>query len=269
MRATGEKRARLRQLRAGTVAFSWRSLVPATRKTWGEDHDSRPGAGPQPCLVAFRHQDRVRAKPGRRFGTSDRGYLPGEPDGTGPTNLTNSPAEYHSPSWSPEGTKIACSEILPDQQVQNSEIFVMNADRSGGVDLSTDPAYDFDPTWFSDGSQIAFTSGRMTTPYNYDIFAMNADGGHQHLRLSLSSCGSCQLSGSLVVADREPGPSMRRLWLRVFPRSDHGLPVPSIPLRPSERRAGSGKSPWNHSSPKVSWFIARAPGRLGPGTAGR
>jgi Tol biopolymer transport system component len=101
------------------------------------------------------------------------------PDGTGLTNLTNNPAEYSAPDWSPDGRRIAFSGNLPGHEAESSEIFMINADGSGLIDLSNNPAYDFEPTWSADGRKIAFTSGRITTPYNYDIFEMNADGSHQ------------------------------------------------------------------------------------------
>jgi TolB protein len=101
------------------------------------------------------------------------------PDGSGLTNLTSSPAEYHTPAWSPDGTRLAFAEILPDPTVQNSEIFAINSDGSGRVNLTNHPAYDFDPSWSADGGSIVFTSGRVTSPYNYDIINMEIDGSHQ------------------------------------------------------------------------------------------
>ena len=101
------------------------------------------------------------------------------PDGSGLTNVTNNPAEYSTPSWSPTGGKIAFSGNLPGFEAQSSEIFVMNADGTGRVDVSNNPAYDYDPDWSGDGSQLVFTSGRVLTPYNYDVFVMDADGRHQ------------------------------------------------------------------------------------------
>jgi TolB protein len=98
------------------------------------------------------------------------------PDGSGLTNVTNNPAEYSTPGWSPDGGKIAFSGVLPGHEEQSSEVFVMNADGSGVVDVSNNPAYDFDPDWSPDGTKLVFTSGRSL---DYDLFVMNADGSNQ------------------------------------------------------------------------------------------
>jgi TolB protein len=95
------------------------------------------------------------------------------------TNVTNNPAEYFTPSWSPDGTRMAFSGNLPGFEAQSSEIFVMNADGSGVVDVSNNPAFDFDPDWSADGSKLVFSSARVLAPHNYDIFVMESDGGRQ------------------------------------------------------------------------------------------
>jgi Tol biopolymer transport system component len=101
------------------------------------------------------------------------------PDGSALTNVTNSPAPYDVVSWSPNGSQLAFSGFLPGYESNSDEIFVMNVDGTGRVDLSNNPAFDFGPTWSPDGRQIAFTSGRGSTPNDYDIIVMNADGSNQ------------------------------------------------------------------------------------------
>ena len=95
------------------------------------------------------------------------------------TNLTNAPAEYHTPAWSPDGTKLAFQLVDESTGVQIGDLYVMNADGSGRVNINSNPAYDTDPTWSPDGAQIAFTRGRPTAPFDFDIFVMNADGSNQ------------------------------------------------------------------------------------------
>ncbi len=65
---------------------------------------------------------------------------------------------------------------VPNQQFQNSEIYVMKDDGSHRVNLTNHPAYDFEPSWSPNGSKIAFTSGRVLEPYNYDVLVMSAKG---------------------------------------------------------------------------------------------
>jgi Tol biopolymer transport system component len=85
-------------------------------------------------------------------------------DGTGRTNLTQSPGVDLSPSWSPDGRKIAFNSA----RASVSDIYTMNADGTDVVRLTTSGG-NFDPDWSPDGSRIAFMS-------RYDIHVINADG---------------------------------------------------------------------------------------------
>ncbi|MCC6803086.1 MAG: PD40 domain-containing protein [Anaerolineae bacterium] len=87
-----------------------------------------------------------------------------------PFNLTNHPAWYGSPDWSPDGKQI----IFASDRDGNSEIYIVNVDGSNLRRITNDPADDMDPTWSPDGSQIAFVSERGD---NTDIYVMDASGG--------------------------------------------------------------------------------------------
>jgi Tol biopolymer transport system component len=92
-------------------------------------------------------------------------------DGTGATNLTNSPTiQDGSPTWSPDGLFIAFASVR-----QNSDIYAINADGSGGeIQLTTDTRYDDFPAWSPDGSTIAFFAARAG---ERGIFTMSASTG--------------------------------------------------------------------------------------------
>ncbi len=58
----------------------------------------------------------------------------------------------------------------------DSEIYVMNADKTIITRLTTNPARDSDPAWSPDGMKIAFSTNRDG---NDEIYVMNADGSEK------------------------------------------------------------------------------------------
>lgn len=85
------------------------------------------------------------------------------------------------PLWSPDGSKIAFTNYLPNLPDSN-EIYVMNADGSNRVRLTTNVAVDYVSSWSPDGSKLAFASNRDTPPkgaYRFQLYTMNADGSNQ------------------------------------------------------------------------------------------
>jgi hypothetical protein len=88
-------------------------------------------------------------------------------DGTSPVRLTRDKVD-HSPTLSPDGTKIAYVHGWNDQQ-----IWVMNADGSDADQLTQGSGSYTLPSWSPDGRQIAFVGWVGT---NSEIYVMNADG---------------------------------------------------------------------------------------------
>ena len=81
-------------------------------------------------------------------------------NGSNPVNLG---VEGWSPSFSPDGTKIAF-EVTP---WPDRNIYVMNADGTNPTDIHAG----YDPAWSPDGNLIAFVYGRS-------IWIMNTDGSN-------------------------------------------------------------------------------------------
>src|SRR5438445_341037 len=90
-------------------------------------------------------------------------------DGSGPSRLTNHPAEDRFPAWSPDGTRIA---FVSDRD-GNPEIYVMNADGSNRVQLTRGSTGNLLPAWSPDGAKIAFQTNRDG---DWEVYVMNADG---------------------------------------------------------------------------------------------
>lgn len=93
------------------------------------------------------------------------------PDGSNQTNITNSPAFDHDPSWSADGEKIV---FQSERGEGDDEIWIMDADGGNPVQLTDNDWQDYDPVLSPDGSRIAWTSLRDSP--NGDIFVMNLDG---------------------------------------------------------------------------------------------
>ena len=93
------------------------------------------------------------------------------PDGSGPTRLTNNGADDVTPTWSADGTKIAWVSTRDGQY----EIYTMNADGTGQTRVTNNAAADVGPSWSPDG-KIWFTTNRDGPASNYEIYRMNADG---------------------------------------------------------------------------------------------
>jgi Tol biopolymer transport system component len=128
-----------------------------------------PAISPDSAKIAF----------SRRDGTDDIWMM--NADGTGQTNLTNTPGNDLYPNFSPDGTKIVFSSNrrAPDNTT-DSEIYVMNADGSNLKALTTNSVTDESPVFSPDGTKIAFTSTRngntTVEANNKEIWVMNADG---------------------------------------------------------------------------------------------
>lgn len=72
----------------------------------------------------------------------------------------------NSPSWSPDGRRVAFS--------RNGDIYVASSSGEILKRLTTSPAIDISPTWSPDSRKIAFVSDRAGAP---NIYVISSDGG--------------------------------------------------------------------------------------------
>jgi PKD repeat protein len=96
-------------------------------------------------------------------------------DGSGQTNLSNSPDWEREPSWSPDGEKIVYTISIDDV---NHEIYVMNADGSGQTRLTNNEVHDSQPDWgSSDVPPEDTTAPVLTVPQDITAQATTENGG--------------------------------------------------------------------------------------------
>ena len=88
-------------------------------------------------------------------------------DGSNATRLTNRPGGDYSPSWSPDGKRIAFASDRAG--TGTNDVYVMNADGSQVSRITTVEALDvISLSWAARGKQIAFSTGQ--------VYVVNDDG---------------------------------------------------------------------------------------------
>ena len=92
-------------------------------------------------------------------------------------NLSNNDFDDQSPSWSPDGKRIAFTSERSDKD-WNRQIYVMDADGGNQRNLSNNDSDEWGPSWSPDGKRIAFASEREAEWPNYDIYVIDNNGGN-------------------------------------------------------------------------------------------
>jgi len=142
-------RAREHASRTGSAHHLWACAADGSdirQLTDGDVHDMDPAWSPDGTLVAFTRWSEDEPMVPDGFGGADSPvhvFLM-RPDGTDVHRLTDEPAGYMDPSWSPDGAAIACSGIGPN----GTRIVAVDA-RTGAVKPVTSPVRDGDyhPAW--------------------------------------------------------------------------------------------------------------------------
>lgn len=113
--------------------------------------------------------------------TSDRGgdgnldVWTMNPDGTGQSRITTSPAGDLDPALSPDGTKVVFVRgLFSPSGPPVFDIYSVNLNGTGETNLTQSDANETEPAVSPDGSKIAFE--RELEGGNHDIFIMNTDG---------------------------------------------------------------------------------------------
>lgn len=93
----------------------------------------------------------------------------GEPYSIGSGLFSPSPTNFGSPTWSPDGRRIAFTAF---EGAQNRDIWIMNADGSSRHRLRKTPYFEGEVDWSPTGGRLVFDSGSWVS----DVYVITTNG---------------------------------------------------------------------------------------------
>jgi Tol biopolymer transport system component len=103
-------------------------------------------------------------------------------DGSGPRDLSQSPASDFDPALSADGSRV----VFTSTRSGNGDLYVIGQDGTGLVQITNSRYADTTPAWSPDGKQVVFASSSPTGP---GLFVVNADGTGRH-RITTEKAGA-------------------------------------------------------------------------------
>lgn len=198
-------------------------------------------------------------------------------DGSGRRFVTRGRSLHFDPVWSPDGRKIACTDLLSVAQTR-AAIFVMDADGSRRRQLTRKARFAYSPTWSPDGNRIALSCSAERPGTRLGI--VGADGGDERL-LEDGDDPAWSPDGSRLLFSGQTRPDRERQLLQMDASDFAAGRAGEVPVAPAGPRVtplptgSAGGGAWSPDGRRVAYSGHTPDGPVGlfvmpvDGSAGR